>query len=59
MSAAELAARRYIDAWFEPDRDRRAALLEMCFAVDGRIAVLYAFSGPLPAVQAPPGPEAQ
>lgn len=40
MSAAELAARRYIDAWFEPDRDRRAALLEVCFAVDGRISVL-------------------
>jgi hypothetical protein len=40
MSGAELAARRYIDAWLEPDRDQRAALLEMCFAVDGRISVL-------------------
>ena len=40
MTAAELAARRYIDAWFEPDRDRRAALLEACFAIDGRISVL-------------------
>jgi len=40
MSAAELAALRYIDAWFEPDRDRRTALLEVCFAVDGRISVL-------------------
>jgi hypothetical protein len=40
MSGAEIAARRYIDAWFEPDHDRRAALLEMCFAVDGRLSVL-------------------
>ncbi len=39
MSTAELAARRYIEAWLEPDRDRRAALLEACFAVDGRISV--------------------
>src|ERR1043166_9359886 len=40
MSGAALAARRYIDAWFEPDRDRRTALLESCFAVDGRVSVL-------------------
>jgi hypothetical protein len=40
MSAAALAARRYIDAWLEADRDRRAALLAACFAVDGRISVL-------------------
>jgi len=39
MSTAELAARSYIAAWLEPERDRRAALLEACFAVDGRISV--------------------
>ena len=37
MQRSEQAVRRYIDAWFEPDRDRRAQLLDACFAVDGRI----------------------
>jgi hypothetical protein len=39
MDATELAARRYIDAWFEPDRTRRARLLRACFAAEGRITV--------------------
>ena len=39
MTPAERAARTYFDAWVEPDRDRRAALLEACFAIDGRIAL--------------------
>jgi len=39
MTPAELAARRYISAWAESDRAARAALLEACFAVDGRICV--------------------
>jgi hypothetical protein len=39
MEATELAARRYIDAWFEADRERRAALLAACFAERGRIVV--------------------
>lgn len=37
MIPAELAARRYVDLWSERDREARAALLEACFAVDGRI----------------------
>jgi hypothetical protein len=37
MTPTELAARRYVDAWLEPDRERRAALLEACFTADGRI----------------------
>jgi hypothetical protein len=37
MEAAERAARRYIDAWFEPDHKRRARLLAACFATEGRI----------------------
>lgn len=39
MQPSEQAVRRYIDAWFEPDRERRAQLLEACFAADGRIAI--------------------
>jgi len=39
MQPSEQAVRRYIDAWFEPDRERRAQLLEACFAVDGRITI--------------------
>jgi hypothetical protein len=38
MDTTELAARSYIDAWLEPDRERRAQLIEACFAADGRIA---------------------
>ena len=37
MSPAETAARRYIAAWFTPDRAERAQLIEQCFADDGRI----------------------
>jgi len=33
----EIAARSYIAAWQEPDPAKRAALLEACFAVDGRL----------------------
>ena len=39
MASCEQAVRRYIDAWFEPDRARRGELLEACFASDGRIAI--------------------
>lgn len=39
MQPSEQAVRRYIDAWFEPDRERRAQLLEACFAACGRIAI--------------------
>jgi hypothetical protein len=39
MTPAELAARRYIDAWLEPDRDARRALIEACVAPDIRIVV--------------------
>lgn len=39
MSSAEDAARTYIAAWLEPDRDARSRLLESCFAQDGKIAV--------------------
>ncbi|MEO8548433.1 MAG: hypothetical protein ABI678_00595, partial [Kofleriaceae bacterium] len=34
---AELAARTYIEAAHERDPVRRAALLEACFAEDGRV----------------------
>ena len=37
MQPCEQAVRRYIDAWFEPERARRAELLAACFADDGRI----------------------
>jgi len=36
-SPTETAARSYIAAWQEPDRDARARLIEACFAVDARI----------------------
>jgi len=36
-SSTEVAARTYVAAWQEPDRARRAELLEACFAADGRI----------------------
>ena len=39
MTPTELAARRYFSAWIEPDRAARAALLEACFAADGRISL--------------------
>jgi SnoaL-like domain len=39
MTPVELAAHRYFDAWTEPDRAARAALLEACFAIDGRIVI--------------------
>jgi hypothetical protein len=39
MQSSERAVRQYIDAWFAPDRERRAELLEACFAADGRIAI--------------------
>lgn len=39
MEPCEQAVRRYIDAWFEPDRGRRAELLAACFADDARIAI--------------------
>lgn len=39
METSEQAARRYVEAWFEPDRDRRAQLLEACFAADGQIRI--------------------
>lgn len=37
MDTTELAARRYIDAWLDSDRERRTQLIEACFAADGRI----------------------
>ncbi len=37
MTRAEAAARTYAAMWMEPDRDRRRALLEQCFASDGRL----------------------
>jgi len=37
MTPAEAAARAYVAMWTEPDRDRRRALLEQCWAVDGRM----------------------
>ena len=37
METTELAARRYIDAWLEADREQRAQLIATCFAADGRI----------------------
>lgn len=39
MQQGEHAVRQYIDAWFERDRERRAQLLEACFAEGGRIAL--------------------
>jgi len=36
-SPVEVAADTYIRAWGEPDPARRAALVESCFAADGRI----------------------
>lgn len=39
MQACEQAARGYIDAWFEPDRERRARLLDACFAAGGTIRI--------------------
>lgn len=37
MTPAEAAARTYVAMWMEPDRDRRRALLEQCFAAEGRL----------------------
>jgi hypothetical protein len=37
MSPAEIAARRYIAAWLDPDPRARARMIEACFAEDGRI----------------------
>jgi hypothetical protein len=39
MIAAELAVRRYIAAWQARDREARLALLEACFAIDGRTSM--------------------
>jgi hypothetical protein len=36
-SPAEVAARTYVAAWQEPDRDTRARLIEACWAEDGRL----------------------
>lgn len=36
-SSTEVAVRTYVAAWQEPDRARRAELLEACFAADGRV----------------------
>src|SRR5688572_1927033 len=37
MSRAAAAARNYAAMWMEPDRARRRALLDECFAADGRL----------------------
>lgn len=37
MMPTLVAARTYIDMWREPDRARRRALLDRCFALDGRL----------------------
>ncbi len=37
MTPAEVAARRYIAAWLDPDPAERARLVEDCFAENGRI----------------------
>jgi hypothetical protein len=34
---AEIAAQTYLAAWREPDAAARVALIDACFAVDGRI----------------------
>jgi hypothetical protein len=39
MTSAEHAARTYIAAWLEPERDARMRLLESCFADDGKLSV--------------------
>lgn len=37
MRSVELAVLRYIEAWTYRDREARQALLDACFAVDGRL----------------------
>ena len=37
-SATEAAVLTYAAAWAEPDPDKRARMIEECFAADGRIA---------------------
>jgi hypothetical protein len=37
-SSTEAAVRTYAAAWDEPDAEKRARMIEDCFAADGRIA---------------------
>lgn len=37
-SSTEASVRTYAAAWAEPDADKRARMIEDCFAADGRIA---------------------
>ncbi len=46
-SPVEVAVETYIKLWSERDPAARAAMLDACFAADGRIALILTFAGPL------------